>query len=82
MCYNKVNERKEGFVMEFNTVLQAITTVGFPIVMCLLLMWYIKDNNDKHDVEISTFTEAINKNTLMIERLCHHLDVKISEEEK
>lgn len=68
--------------MEFNTVLQAITTVGFPIVMCLLLMWYIKDTNDKHDVEISTFTEAINKNTLMIERLCHHLDVTISEDER
>lgn len=65
--------------MDFTQVLQAITTVGFPIVMCLLLMWYVKDTNDKHNVEISSFTEAINKNTSMIEKLCYHLDVKIED---
>ena len=71
--------------MEFNTILQAIATVGFPIVMCLLLIWYIKDTNEKtsenikeitakHLEETKEFTEALNKNTLVLQRLCDKLE--------
>ena len=59
--------------MDFSTVLQAIATVGFPIVMCMVLMWYIKDTNDKHKEETKQFTEALNKNTLVLQKLCDNL---------
>ena len=62
--------------MDFSTVLQAIATVGFPIVMCIVLMWYIKDTNDKHKEETKQFTEALNKNTLVLQKLCDKLGVE------
>ena len=62
--------------MDFATLLQAIATVGFPIVMCMVLMWYIKDTNDKHKEETKQFTEALNKNTLVLQKLCDNLGVE------
>lgn len=53
---------------------QAITTVGFPIVMCGVMGWYVKYQtdrnredvkilNEQHTKEILGMTEAINNNT-------------------
>lgn len=71
--------------MDYSTILQAITTVGFPIVMCGVMAWYVKDTTDKHRQEITNLnsqhkqemtqvTEAINNNTLVIQKLCDRLD--------
>lgn len=54
--------------------LQAITTVGFPIVMCGVMGWYVKYQtdrnredvkilNEQHAKEMLGMTEAINNNT-------------------
>lgn len=54
--------------------LQAITTVGFPIVMCGVMGWYVKYQtdrnredvkalNEQHAKEMLGVTEAINNNT-------------------
>jgi len=64
-----------------NDILTAITTVGFPIVACIGLGWYVKyqtDNNAKevkemrqeHQDEIAKVTEALNNNTIALQRLC------------
>ena len=71
--------------MEINTILQAVTTVGFPIVMCLVMAWYIKTVNESHRKEIENinalhksendkFTEAINNNTLALQKICDRID--------
>ncbi len=62
--------------MEFESVLQAITTVGFPIVMCLVLLWYINKMVDTHKEETKAFTDALNKNTTVLERVCDKLDIE------
>lgn len=59
---------------DINEIMQMITTVGFPIVMCLLLMWYTKDIMEKHREESDKFTTALYENTLVIQRLCDKLD--------
>ena len=61
--------------MDTGSIMQAISTVGFPIVMCLVMMWYIKDTSDKHKEETSKFTEALNKNTLVLQKLCDAIGV-------
>lgn len=71
--------------MELAEILNAITTVGFPVVCCGAMMWYVKyttDQNkaqidhmtDQHRSEIAEVTQALNNNTLVIQRLCDHLD--------
>lgn len=64
---------------DFSAVLQAISTVGFPIVMCLIFAWYIKDLNDRHKEETEKLTEALNSNTLVLQKLCDAMDVERSD---
>lgn len=61
--------------MDVGSITQIISTVGFPIAMCLVMMWYIKDTSDKHKEETSKFTEALNKNTLVLQKLCDTMGV-------
>lgn len=72
--------------MDFPTILQAITTLGFPIVCCLMLFWYvykrenkydeqIKELHEKHEQEVGKLVEAVNNNTLVMQRLLDRMGV-------
>ena len=61
-----------------------ITSVGFPIVMCVALAWYVKHLTDKfnealdkirdqHDQESKAMTKALDANTLAINTLSERL---------
>lgn len=67
--------------MDTNAIVTLIGSLGFPIVACLGMAWYVKyqmDNyskqvkelRDEHNKEIDKVTEALNNNTLAIQRLC------------
>ena len=49
------------------SLITAITTVGFPIVMCGALFWYMQAKIDK-------MTDALNANTLVMTKLLERLD--------
>ena len=68
--------------MDFNTLLQAITTVGFPIVMSVALLYEIKDMTAKHQEESKIFSDSMNKNTLVLQKLCDILGVEREEHEE
>lgn len=59
--------------MDTQVLIQSISTVGFPIVMCLLFMYYIKYVNDQHKDEINKLSESINNNTLVMQKLLDKL---------
>lgn len=71
--------------MNMNDLISVISSVGFPVVACIGLGWYVKyitDNNNKevaemrkeHQDEISKVTDALNNNTLALQRLCDRID--------
>lgn len=60
-------------------ILQSITTVGFPIVMCLCLAWYCMKLGDSHKSETDKLTMALNENTLVLQKLCDILNVERSD---
>ena len=60
-------------------ILQAVTTVGFPIVMCLCLAWYCMKLNESHKAETDKFATALNNNTLILQKLCDILNVERSD---
>lgn len=62
-----------------NEIVQIVSTVGFPIAMCLILVWRMREQDEKHSDEIKSMTEALNKNTVVMERLCAHLEVASNE---
>ena len=70
--------------VDSTSITQAIMNVGFPIAMCCAMAWYVKyitdkhrdevrQLNEQHDVEMSKVTEALNNNTLALQRLCDEL---------
>lgn len=71
--------------MNINDIVAAITTLGFPIVACLGLGWYVKYQTDayrsevkdmqrEHKEEIAKVTEALNNNTLALQKLVDKID--------
>lgn len=44
--------------------LQAITTVGFPIVMCGVMGWYVKYQTDRNREDVKTLNEQHSKEML------------------
>lgn len=68
-------------ISEINTITQMITSVGFPIAMCCAMGWYVKYTSDRHSTEVQQLnkqhqeemeqvTEALNNNTLALQKLC------------
>ena len=68
--------------MEIDVLLQAIATLGFPIVMCVALLYEIKDMTAKHQEESKLFSDSMNKNTLVLQKLCDVLGVDREENEE
>lgn len=67
---------KGGKTMDANVITQIITSVGFPIAMCCALLWYIKVLTEDRKKETEQFTEALNKNTLVLQKLCDKMNVE------
>lgn len=66
--------------MDFGSIAEFISTVGFPIVCFCLCGWYVKyreDKNDEkldklnsmHDAQLNKLSEVIAGNTLALQKL-------------
>lgn len=66
--------------MDVQSITAVIANVGFPIAMCCLLGYYIKYThddhrqdiqriNDMHDREVTELSQAVNNNTLVMQKL-------------
>ena len=71
--------------MDVSAIMQAISTVGFPIACCVGMAWYVKYITDKnreevdklneeHKLEMADVTQAVNNNTIALTKLCERLD--------
>jgi len=49
--------------MDMNLILQAISTVGFPICACGALFWLVNKLESEHKQEINSLREIIERNT-------------------
>lgn len=73
-------------------IFTAIGQYAFPIVMCLLMGKYLKYREDQHtkavselnaqhQKEMNDVTQAINNNTLAIQRLTDFMEVQASDKD-
>lgn len=60
--------------MDVQAITNIITTVGFPIAVCLLCFWYINKMQEQHKEETDKLAEALNNNTLVMQQLVDKLD--------
>lgn len=52
--------------MDYELIINAITTVGFPIVVCAALFWYINKQNENHKQETEALRKTVEENTTII----------------
>lgn len=62
--------------MEINTAINLINTVGFPIFVCLILIWFIRSTLIKLTDSNIKLSESMNENTQAIKILIAQLGVK------
>lgn len=61
-----------------NDLSTLISTLGFPVAMCLIMCYYINKINDAHKEETGKFAEALNSNTVVLQKLCDKLDSEVN----
>ena len=70
--------------MDTNTLFTAIGSYGFPIIACCAIAFFFYKTNENyrndlkemmasHKEEVKTMTEAIQQNTLVIQKLCDYI---------
>lgn len=56
-----------------DAVIQLVSTVAFPICMCLIMAWYIKYQLDQHTKEVDEFRKSLDANTQVLTKLYERL---------
>ena len=60
--------------MDANTIIALVGSLGFPIVACIGMGFFIRELMNNHKEEVTKMTEAINNNTVVITKLVERLD--------
>ena len=58
------------------TISQLVSNLGFPIACVCVMFWQQNEERKTHNAESEKWVDALNRNTIAIERLC----AKIGEE--
>jgi len=62
---------------DMNTIIQAISTVGFPIVMCGIMFWFLNKEQENHKAEMLSLKEVISENNKVLEGLKQLIEDKL-----
>ena len=62
--------------MDASTITALIGSLGFPIVCCIALFWYITKLTNQHKEEIKELRSAIDNNTNVMNQLVSKLNEK------
>lgn len=62
-----------GILMDFQSIVSAISTVGFPAIVCIILIYINWKQQERHQNEMQTMTEAINNNTVALKELITYI---------
>ena len=55
--------------MDVSAISQIIGSLGFPIAVAIACFWYINKQEEQHKLEIDKMAEAVNNNTLVVQKL-------------
>ena len=73
MAVSQLTESEVMFV-DITQISQLVSSLGFPIVMCLILMQYCKDLLEQQKSDNEALRDAINSSTEMVSKLDSKID--------
>ena len=59
---------------KYNAIVQAVSTVGFPIMIALILIYIIWKIEENHKTEMNSMITAVSNNTLVLQKLVDKID--------
>lgn len=68
--------------MDDNTIIQIVSSLGFPIVMCGALFWYMVKQRETHKEETDHLKDTIAENTKVLAELTTLIKVLTDEKER
>lgn len=67
-------------IMDYEMIMNFITTLGFPIVVCCALFWYINKMSESHKEEIESLRSTITDNTTLLHEVKELISALIQRE--
>ena len=58
-----------------NTLIHGVSSLGFPVVMCILMMKYMKEKDENNRIEITELRKTIENNTLVVNTLLQSIGI-------
>ena len=68
--------------MDTNNIIQIVSSLGFPIVMCGALFWYMAKKCEVHKAETDHLKDTINENTKALAELTTLIKILTNEKER
>lgn len=62
---------------DINVIIQAVSTVGFPIVMCGIMFWFLWKEQENHKAEMLSLKEVIAENNAVLVGLKQLIEDKL-----
>ena len=60
--------------MDVNTTTQLISSVGFPIALCVYMIYTMQKQSENHKSEINQLSQTIENNTIALVKLSEKID--------
>lgn len=64
--------------MEVAEILQAMSTIGFPIVFCIMLFLYLREETANHKSEVDELKSVISENNSILAALKQLIEDKLN----
>ena len=66
----------------YEVIINAISTLGFPIIVAGALFWYITKKDEQHRDEMNSLKESLDKNSSVLDELKGLITYLVSELKK
>lgn len=64
--------------MDYDVIINAIGTIGFPIVSCCVMFWFLNKEQETHKAEMMELRDVISANNEVLASLKQLIEDKLS----
>lgn len=55
--------------MDFNSIMQSIGNMGFPAIVCIIMIWINREQTKSYKEDLKSLKEALDQNTKAVTEL-------------
>lgn len=66
--------------MDYEVLINAISTIGFPIVMCGIMFWFLNKEQENHKAEMLALKDVIARNNEVLASLKQLIEDKLGDD--